>query len=67
MEGRSTGGFHSYESICIQLFNVVFPSYSGQESWKVDGSSFIQWINCAKFSSVGIVMLCGVVHTVQAL
>ena len=40
---------------------------AGQESWRVDRSSFIQYINCAKFSYVGIVMLCGVVHTAQAL
>ena len=40
---------------------------AGQESWKIDGSSFIQCINCAKFSYIGIVMLCGVVHTEQAL
>ena len=36
---------------------------AGQESWREDKSSFIQNINCAKFSYVGIVMLCGVVHT----
>ena len=34
---------------------------AGQESWREDKSSFIQNINCAKFSYVGIVMLCGVV------
>ena len=36
---------------------------AGQESWKVDRRSLIQCISCA----VGIVMLCGIVHTEQAL
>ena len=66
-KGGGQGGFTHMRAIKFNFFKLFSPCIllhcAGQESWKVDRNSLIHCISCA----VGIVMLCGVVHTEQAL
>ena len=66
-KGGGQGGFTHMRAIKFNFFKLFSPCIllhcAGQESWKVDRNSLIHCRSCA----VGFVMLCGVVHTEQAL